>query len=300
MPASLKGPQEILGNSTALLPLSSKGISAAQEKSKKLQVSSDDCSVELMKAASIIRECRSLQVNSLSVVVESANRSVSVRTVYERRGTPLLVQLEYALRIPSELPERCERELFARREATQVTGFSSTFLLGVEEREERFPESTALVRFLHEQLIALNENIYGHPFEFSFLKIAHGKPPAMDEGVYYPGFHLDSHPALSESRELLRVLVNVSTQPREFAYCETDWRDLVGYGIPVGRTGSVPLVVPSTISRKTVLLPGLTATSVSALRFWASVLPHVGINSEDGSFLASFESIADVKEVNIA
>jgi hypothetical protein len=239
-------------------------------------------------------------VNSLSSVVESANRSVSLRTVYERKGTPLLVALDYALRVPSELPERCERELFARREATHATGFSSTFLLGVEEREKRFPESTALIRFLDEHLIALNEDIGSHPFEFSFLKIARGKPPVTDEGVYYSGFHLDSHPALSESRELLRVLVNLSTQPREFAYCETHWQELVGYGIPMGRNEFVPLVVPSTISRKTVLLPGLTPMSVSALRFWASVLPHVGINSENGSFLASFECIADVNEVNIA
>ena len=117
------------------------------------------------------------------------------------------------------------------------------------------------------------------------------------EFVDHEGFHLDSHPALSESRELVRVLVNLSTHPREFAYCETHWWELVGYGISVGRTEFVPRVVPASISRKTVLLPRRTATTVFALRFWASIVPHVGLNSEDRSFLASFESIADFDAV---
>jgi hypothetical protein len=220
-----------------------------------------------------------------------AERPIVEHVVYARTGAPLLVSFAHPLRVGLGLLASTERELFARPEATHKDGFSSSHLLGIEERS-KFPQSTGLLNSLTETILAGNESIYRCSFDFSFLKLARGKPPAADEGVYYEGFHLDSHPGIKEGHELLRLLLNLSTHTREFQYCETDWRELVILGVCVGRREFFPLRVPDSVPRKTVLLPGCTETTIHGLRFWASVLPHVGINRECGYFLASFEALA--------
>lgn len=237
-------------------------------------------------------------LNTTEVNTRQADRPIVEHVVYARKGTPLLVAFAHRLPVGVGLVASTERELFRRPEATHKDGFSSSYLLGIEERG-KFPQSKRLLKSLAETIVAGNESNYHYSFDFSFLKLARGKPPAADEGVYYEGFHLDSHPRMKEGHELLRLLFNFSTHTREFQYCETDWRELVTRGVHVGRSEYSRLRVPDSVPKRTVLLPSRTETTIHGLRFWASVLPHVGVNRECGYFLASFEAIAKFESSGI-
>jgi hypothetical protein len=59
-----------------------------------------------------------------------------------------------------------------------------------------------------------------------------------------------------------------------------------------GRTEFEPLVLPADTATKVVEIPGRTATSLHALRFLASAVPHVGLNDPPEHFLASFEMVS--------
>lgn len=208
---------------------------------------------------------------------------MSRQPVFASGGCLQIVLAEYCFDIPETLLEASRDELFAR--VPEVDGFRSGYLLGVEDRTA-FPTSSELVQRLASGI----EKAEGFAFDFSFLKGHCGEPPEAEEGVYFEGPHLDSHPALGEGTELLRVLVNLARTPRLFKYYETDSFELEGMGVAVGKTEFVPLDLPADIAAKVVKIPGRTENKLSALRFWASVVPHVGINRPEGSFLASFES----------
>jgi hypothetical protein len=130
--------------------------------------------------------------------------------------------------------------------------------------------------------------------------VAEGDPPEADEGPFHERPHLDTHPELSGSLELLRLLVNLSAYPRRFLYAATDrWR-LAEQGVRYGRRDFQPLELPPGTEERIVVLPGRTGTAVHALKFFASAVPHVGLNDPPDHFLASFEALADPRCVEIA
>lgn len=212
--------------------------------------------------------------------------------VYERAGVPLLVLRTAQLSLAEETIAAAAAELFARRVSTQHDDFSASYLLGVEEDPRRFPASAALVRLLRESVVGPIEAELGVAFDLSFLKIARGRPPIAAEGVYYEGPHLDSHPGIAPGTELLRVLINLGSRRRLFQYFLTDVYALQADGVSVGRTGFEPLALAGDIPPATIDIPGRTSDHVGLMQFWASVVPHVGINEPTGCFLASFEALA--------
>jgi hypothetical protein len=104
----------------------------------------------------------------------------------------------------------------------------------------------------------LRRRLHADGFDLSFYKFVEGAPP--DEPP-----HLDTHPDLTAGKALLRLLVNLSAHPRRFLYADD----------------------------RVLAIPGRTATTLHALRFLASAVPHVGINDLPEHFLLSFETIVD-------
>jgi hypothetical protein len=157
----------------------------------------------------------------------------------------------------------------------------------------------ALAEGLRRELLVDVEREQGLNFDLSFFKIAIGRPPTADEGVFYEGPHLDSHPGLSDSVELLRLLVNLSECPRRFVYAATDRWQLQRAGVPVARREFEPLRLPRATELRSVSIPGRTDDSVHALKFFASAVPHVGLNDAPEHFLVSFEALADPRAIRI-
>jgi hypothetical protein len=190
-----------------------------------------------------------------------------VRVVHETRF-PLIVLERHRLALEPELLGRVRREL------------APGFLLGMQA----YPGS-------HPASIELAERLREPRFELSFYKLAVGDLPAADEGPLYEGLHLDSHPDLTPSRELLRVLVNLSAHPRRFRYAVADRWQLAERGVRIGRREFEPLELPGDVEQRVVEIPGRTETEVHALRFYASAVPHVGLNDQPEHFLVSFETL---------
>jgi hypothetical protein len=56
--------------------------------------------------------------------------------------------------------------------------------------------------------------------------------------------------------------------------------------------------LPAGVESSEIEIPPRTADRVHALRFWASVVPHVGVGDEHGHFLASYEAVAPFEAVD--
>lgn len=211
-------------------------------------------------------------------------------------SVPLLALHRYDLPLDGQALTQAREELIGLAgNRTREQSFRSGFLLGVEADPAAHPACHWLADGLHASLLAPVEEREGLEFSLSFLKLAEGEPPVVEDGPFYEGPHLDTHPQLSDSMELTRLLVNLSRYPRRFLYGLDDrWR-LTELGIDYGRREFRPLVLPHQTQLREVVLPGRTDHSVHGLRFLASAIPHVGLNEPPEHFLISFEALMEVE-----
>lgn len=217
--------------------------------------------------------------------------SPSTTKVFATR-IPLLLRDRHRANLDPTLVDEAARELIAEV-GPGPGGFRAGYLLGVEASEDRqTPRARALVEELRRTIVTPVGDRHGVDFSFSFMKVGVGQAPSADEGVHYEGHHLDTHPDLDEDVELLRVLINLSIEPRTFVYAQTDrWR-LEASGVAVGRQEFERLRLPPDVGSQSLEIPGRRPGAVYALRFLASAVPHVGLNGAHGYFLASFEALA--------
>ena len=211
---------------------------------------------------------------------------------------PLIVLVKRDLRIDDGLIDGARDELLGRSRRHD-NGFRSGHLLGVEDAAP-FPVCGKLVSELRHRLIGAEEERWKAPFELSFLKAHIGEPPVSPEGPYFEGPHIDSHPGLGEDTELLRVLINLAAVPRRFLYLKSDRLALERSGVSASKWDFAPLGEVPSARRAEVEIPPRRPREVHMLRFWASMVPHVGLNGLEGQFLASFEAVVPFGRTRIA
>lgn len=221
-----------------------------------------------------------------------ANSALRTTQVLYEKPISLLARERYDRSFDRGLLEQARRELLTDDRAP-AGGFRCGFLLGVEADAASHPACLELAETVRSRLLADTERRHELEFRFSFYKLAEGVPPSADQGPLFEGPHLDSHPALTDSTELLRLLVNLSEYPRRFLYCCVDRSALSARGIPCGRQEFLPIQLPPRIETRVIEIPGRTDGSVHALRFLASAIPHVGLNDPPEHFLVSFEALSD-------
>jgi len=214
---------------------------------------------------------------------------------YERAGTALIMLVSCPSSLPDHRVDAARSELLARPQCIRTGAFAASYLLGLEQASAvDFPHVHALLKSLYRDVVVASKSICdGAPeaFSLSFAKIATGSPPKKDRGIFYEGCHLDSHPGLTEDTELLRVLINLSHTHRVFQFARTDHFALKAQGVETGRTQFKELALPGNTTYSSISLPGRTPAGIHALLFWASIVPHVGINTDAGYFLVSFETL---------
>jgi hypothetical protein len=158
------------------------------------------------------------------------------------------------------------------------------------------PRASELAERLYEGAVRADGS--DRDFALSFLKTAAGPPPDAAEGVHYAGFHLDTHPEVDgDGRELARLLFNLAQTARRFRYAQIDRFELANRGHEVPRSDYQLVELPPGVEVIEIEIPPREADRVHALRFWASVVPHVGVEDERGHFLASYEAVAAMEYV---
>jgi hypothetical protein len=179
-------------------------------------------------------------------------------------------------------------ELLERGGDPPGAAFRFGYLLGVElDALSGLPAVAELER-------ALREEVVDPGYALSFFKTTVGAAPEVEQGVHFDGFHLDTHPEIrsdDQGVELARLLVNLAPAPRAFRYAKVDRFELARRGLAVPRSDYQVVDLPADVPIELVEIPPLDPKRVHALAFWASVVPHVGLDGDDGHFLASYEAV---------
>jgi hypothetical protein len=200
--------------------------------------------------------------------------------------------LELSISLEPAALASARAELLARNPGDE-SGFRWGYLLGVDNAA--MSSVAALDTTLREAVAAYGSGL-DRTYELSFFKAAAGAPPPRSEGVHFDGFHLDTHPEVTGEgdAELARVLINLATTPRRFRYALTDRFELARLGRGVARSDYQVVALPPEIEVRVIEIPPPQPDRVFALAFWASVIPHVGVDGPDGYFLASYEAVGEL------
>jgi hypothetical protein len=199
----------------------------------------------------------------------------------------------FTLRVDENLLSASRDELLSRTAADEGQGFREGYLLGVEEGPD-MPTTQELDRWLQAELISQAATARASDYRLSFFKTSTGVPPEASEGVHFAGFHLDTHPELTSDRgfELSRILINLAGSPRLVRFASVTRYQLAERGIRVHRGDYQVVELPDDIETRLIEIPAPERGAIYALHFWASVVPHVGVDQPDGYFLASYEAPA--------
>jgi hypothetical protein len=196
--------------------------------------------------------------------------------------------VRFGVQLPPGLAREAREELLDRGGSPRDDAFRFGYLLGVElDALADLPAVAALERLLREHVVERG-------YALSFLKTTTGAAPEAEEGVHFDGFHLDTHPDIRSDEdgvELARLLINLAPAPRAFRYAAVDRFELARRGLRVPRSDYQVVELPADVPIEVVEIPALEPNAVHALAFWASVVPHVGVDGSDGHFLASYEAV---------
>jgi hypothetical protein len=191
---------------------------------------------------------------------------------------------------------RARSQLLDRVTPDRDAPFRWGYLLGTEGAPgAEMPAVAQLVRALDDVVVEAMQADTGRRYERSVIKTAVGPPPPAHEGVRLSGFRLDTQPAITvdPGLELARVLLNLGPEARRMRYAAIDRFRLAERGISLPRSDYQVVDLPRGVERRTVEIPAYRNGTAFGLRFWASVVPHVGVDAETGHFLASYEAVAD-------
>jgi hypothetical protein len=189
--------------------------------------------------------------------------------------------------------ERARAQLLDRVTPDRNAAFRWGYLLGREGAPgAEMPAVARLVEALDDVVVEAMEADTGRRYERIFVKTAVGPAPRGREGVDPTGFRLDTRPAIPEDRglELARVLLNLGPAPYRLRYGGSDRFALAERGISLPRSDDRIVELPRGVERLTIEIPACRNRVAFGLRFWASVVPHVGIDAPEGHFLACYEA----------
>jgi hypothetical protein len=197
--------------------------------------------------------------------------------------------VSFQVNLPPGILEAARAELLDRGTPDRDAPFRWGYLLGVDGLDVRsaLPLASRLDELLREQAV-------DPEYSLSFLKTSIGAAPEVSEGVHYDGFHLDTHPEIVDDGgpELARVLINLAPERRTLRIAKTDRFELAARGLPIHRGDYQVVDLPGDIETTTIDIPPSQSDTVHALQFFASVIPHVGVDKRSGHFLASYEAVA--------
>ena len=195
---------------------------------------------------------------------------------------PLIVLEKRACNIHSFPAAQKELVQSATKNKSLVWGYYSSL-----DKETTYPACAQLAQDLRK--------ITGTSLQLAFIRVSTGK---QESGI--GGLHTDSHidgrpivdPTRKENEEVLRVLLNGGTMPRKLGYCEFTPNELAQKGAILTEMGYTKVELPSSISMKTIEIPPREENAIWALTFWASLIPHTGIDDERGHFLIAYGKYA--------
>jgi len=220
--------------------------------------------------------------------------TMSCNPVMVRGGTPLVTLCRVACAASEELFAAAQREVLERRGEFANRGVSWGYLLGCERAAtaQDFPAAWRLWDELGRAVAANVGRASDAEFQPSFCEAYRGPVIREAEGVHFEGLHIDTHPKLDATTDLLRVLINVGDAQRRFRFGDATRVELAEAGLYVDRSSFGADHVERHVTMRDIYIPGRKHGEIYILVFWASIVPHVGVTEESGYFLYSFEAVA--------
>lgn len=96
--------------------------------------------------------------------------------------------------------------------------------------------------------------------------------------------------------EVLRILMNAHSRPREIQYTSETKNQLRSLGVTIDEDRYTIIQLNSAAELRAVEIPPKRDNSIYVLKFWASLLPHAAITSDEGAFVIGFGSFVNRRE----
>ena len=176
-----------------------------------------------------------------------------------------------------------ELHAHANKERTLVWGFYTAYS---DKTDPDYEHSIQLI----EQLRPLVDQV-SPDLELAFLRTSTGK---QESGI--GGLHLDAHkdsrpvqdPNRKEKEHVLRVLFNLGNAPRTLGYHDASLKEIEEKGGTLTEMGYTKVELPESLPMKKLDIPPIEEDGIWVLSFYASLVPHTGIDDEKGHLLAAY------------
>src|SRR5262245_57723732 len=154
-----------------------------------------------------------------------------------RGETPLVTLYRVDCSIDGNLIATANEELLRRRREFAPLGVEWGYLLGCERAttEGDFPLAWQMWDALYRSIAERFADAFRTHFRHSFCKAYRGPVVSAAEGVHYEGLHIDTHPELTDSTDLLRILINVAPTARCFRFGDATRVELARAGLYTDR-----------------------------------------------------------------
>ncbi len=218
------------------------------------------------------------------------------------KENPLMVLEKHKIKPNSFKFEKAYKELLQHEQKRSETKSQWGYFPGFEKEEEKlYPNCIQLSKHLQKKIISKLQHHVDRKLKLAFIKMS-----SKEISDAFGGLHIDVDSGIkivkdapdTHGIEILRLLLNPHKNPRKIKYSLLDRHRLRELGIEISEEQYKPINLPETIPTETVDIPSIEKDAIYGLKFWSSLIPHVGVTDSKGHFLISYGAYVNRKDVN--
>lgn len=218
------------------------------------------------------------------------------------KENPLMVLEKYKLACKSLDFKKARRELLEHEQKRSETKSQWGYFPGFENDEEKFyPNCIRLASQLQKNFIKKLGAAAEKKLELAFIKVASKEQPDAFGGLHIDvdaGIKIVKEGYAAHGIEILRLLLNPHEHARVIEYSFLDKHRLRELGVEISDDQYKPIGLPELVQTEKIEIPPIEENAIHGLKFWSSLIPHVGATGSNGHFLISYGAYVNRKDVN--